>query len=124
MQFDLDVNGILKVTARDRQNNRQESITVEATHTRMSEAEILAARDWADEEAMDTEADTLPEEAAILMHRVEALLAGDNLEADDRQSLAALLERIQNARANHETDDLTELLETLEDLLFDLLDVE
>ncbi len=86
----------------------------------MSEAEILAARDWADEEAMDAEADALPEEDAVLLRRAEALLAGDDLEADDRQSLAALLERIQDAQANHETDDLTELLETLEDLLFDL----
>lgn len=120
VQFDLDVNGILKVTARDRQNNRQESITVESSHARMSETEILAARDWADDEAMDAEADMLPEETAVLLRRAEALLAGDDLEADDRQSLAALLERFRDAQANHEADDLTELLETLEDQLFDL----
>ena len=77
VQFDLDVNGILKVTARDRQTNRQETITVEASHTRMSEAEILAARDWADDEASDTEEIPLPEEAAVLLRRAEALLAGN-----------------------------------------------
>jgi len=86
----------------------------------MSEAEILAARDWADDEAIAAEADALPEEAAVLLRRAEALLAGDDLEADDRQSLAALLERFQDAQANRQTDDLVELLETLEDLLFDL----
>jgi molecular chaperone DnaK len=124
VQFDLDVNGILKVTAFDRQSNRQESITVEASHTRMSEAEILAARDWADDEAAHSiEANEFPEEAAALLRRAEALLAGDDLKTDDRQSLEALLERIQDAQANNETDDLAQLLETLEDLLFDL-DVE
>jgi molecular chaperone DnaK len=124
VQFDLDVNGILKVTAFDRQSKREESITVEASHTRMSETEILAARDWADDEAAHSiEANELPEEAAVLLRRAEALLAGDNLEADDHQSLEALLERIQDAQANNETDDLAQLLETLEDLLFDL-DVE
>jgi len=60
---------------------------------------------------------TLPQKAR---KKAEALLAGDDLEADDRQSLAALLERFRDAQANHETDDLTELLETLEDQLFDL----
>lgn len=86
----------------------------------MSEAEILAARDWADDEAMAAEADALPEEAAVLLRRAEALLASDDLEADDRQSLAGLLEHFQDAQANRQTDDLVELLETLEDLLFDL----
>jgi hypothetical protein len=74
----------------------------------------------ADDEAMDAEADALPDEAAVLLRRAEALLAGDDLEADDCQSLAALLERFQEALANHEADDLTELLEALEDQLFDL----
>jgi molecular chaperone DnaK (HSP70) len=50
VQFDLDVNGILKVTAHNRQSKKQKSITVEASHSRMSEIEILAARDWADTE--------------------------------------------------------------------------
>jgi molecular chaperone DnaK len=126
VQFDLDVNGILKVTAHDHQTNRQETITVEASHTRMSEAEMLAARDWADEETDETttaETQAFPEESAVLLRRAEVLLAENTLEANDQQSVAALLERIQSAQTSHKADDLAELLETLEELLFDL-DVE
>jgi len=120
VQFDLDLNGILKVTARDRHTNRQETITVEALHAHMSEAEILAARNWADAEEQGGAENSLPEETAVLLRRAETLLAGDDLDADDRRSLAALLENIRAAEKNHETGDLTKLLETLEDLLFDI----
>jgi molecular chaperone DnaK len=119
VQFDLDVNGILKVTARDRKSNRQESISVEASHARMSEAEILAARDWADEEADESELIPLPDEAAVLVRRAKSLLAGNELEGEKRNSLADLLARITDAR-DGEPEDLAELLDTLEDVLFDL----
>ena len=117
VQFDLDVNGILKVTAHDRQSQRQESITVEASRARMSEDEILAARHWVEDK---TASAPLPEEAAVLLRRAEALTTGDDLEADDRESLKALLGRIHEAQAQDEGDDLTELLDELEDALFDL----
>jgi len=119
VQFDLDVNGILKVTARDRKSNRQESISVEASHARMSEAEILAARDWADEESDATRLLPLSDEAAALVRRAEALLAGNKLADEKRDLLAGLLSRIEDAR-DGEPDDLVEQLDSLEDLLFDL----
>lgn len=119
VQFDLDVNGILKVTARDRIAKQQESISVEASHTRMSEVEILAARDWAEQKASEAKATTLPEGASVLMRRAEVLLTGE-LDDDDRQMLSALVKNIRDAQAANEFEDLGELLETLEDMLFDL----
>ena len=122
VQFDLDLNGMLKVTARDRLSNLQESISVEASHTRMSEAEILAAREWADKKAQEAGPAALPAEAAVLLRRAEALLGG-GLDDDDQRSLAELVERIYQAQSSNQLEDLAELLETLEELLFDL-DVE
>jgi molecular chaperone DnaK len=122
VQFDLDVNGILKVTARDRISKQQESISVEASHTRMSEVEILAARDWAEQKASQAGATALPEGASVLIRRAEVLLNGE-LEDDDRQMLSALVKNIRDAQAKNESEDLGELLETLEEMLFDL-DVE
>ncbi len=119
VQFDLDVNGILKVTARDRVSNKQESISVEASHTRMSEAEILAARDWANKEAADAELAELPQDAAALLRRAETLL-DDEMDDDDRQALSALLKNIRDAQTNSESEDLGKMLDTLEDMLFDL----
>ncbi len=120
VQFDLDVNGILKVTARDRKSNRQESISVEASHARMSEAEILAARDWADEEADENGLLPLSDEGYALVRRAETLLSGRELEEKDRQSLADILARIEDAQAGGEPEDLEALLDRLEDVLFDL----
>jgi hypothetical protein len=85
----------------------------------MSEAEILAARDWADEEADEVGLLPFPDEAAVLLRRAELLLAGNKLEGEKSKPLADLLARIEGARSG-ETDDLAELLDTLEDLLFDL----
>lgn len=120
VQFDLDVNGILKVTAHDRKSNRQESISVEASHARMSEPEILAARDWVEEKAGETELAALSDEDAALVRRAETLLSGGGLEDENHKSLSDLLARIQDTRAGGEPEDLEELLGTLEDLLFDL----
>jgi molecular chaperone DnaK len=119
VQFDLDVNGILKVTARDRSSNHQASISVEASHARMSEPEILAARDWVEEKTAETELTPLSDEHAAVMRRAESLLAGNELEEEDRKSLADLVARIEDARAGGNAENLEELLETLEDLLFD-----
>jgi len=121
VQFDMDVNGILKVTVRDRKSNRQESISVEASHARMSEAEILAARDWADEEAGETELLPLSDESAAMVRRAESLMAGNELDGEKLNLLADLLSRIEDAR-DGEPEDLAELLDTLEDMLFDLED--
>jgi molecular chaperone DnaK len=119
VQFELDINGILKVTACDRKSKRQESISVEASHARMSEAEILAARDWVDDESVETELLPLPDEAAALVRRAESLLAGNQLKDEDRKPLADLLIRIKDAWAA-DPENLEELLGTLEDTLFDL----
>jgi molecular chaperone DnaK len=119
VQFDLDVNGILKVTARDRKSNRQESISVEASHARMSEAEILAARDWADEESIDTELLMLPDEAAVLVRRARILVGSNALEGEKRDSLEDLLGQIEEARSG-EPEELAKRLDALEDFLFDL----
>ena len=119
VQFDLDVNGILKVTARDRKSNRQESISVEASHARMSEAEILSARDWVEEETVETEWLPLSDEHAALVRRAESLLA-DGKQKENRQPLADLLARIENARSGGGLEDLENLLNALEDVLFDL----
>ena len=122
VQFDLDLNGILKVTAVDRQSNQHKSITVEASHTRMSEAEILAARDWADETEADNDPVALPAEMAVMLRRAETLLA-DGLADEESEALKGLLKRIQTALADNNPDDLPDLIEGLEDMLFDL-DVE
>jgi len=122
VQFDFDVNGILKVIARDRKTGKQETISVDASHARMSEAEILAARDWIEESAAALEGIVIPEESAILIDHANELLASDTMKAESRKELKSLIAHIESAQAAGETENLEDLLDTLEDLLFDLED--
>ena len=115
VQFDFDVNGMLKVTARDRKTGKQEAITVEASHSRLSEAEILSAKKWADQVA-------LSDETRVLIDRAHTLLQGNTLTDEDRQKLETLLADIEDAQSISDQEDLDELSQSLLDLLFDLED--
>ncbi|HLF88455.1 MAG TPA: Hsp70 family protein, partial [Anaerolineales bacterium] len=118
VQFDFDVNGILKVTARDRKTGKQEALTVEASRARLSEAEILSAQQWAipPEDQQPERSD----EAAVLVTRGRKLLDAGELDDEDRQELETLLAAIE--AAHHDPDTQERLMETLLDLLFDLED--
>jgi molecular chaperone DnaK len=118
VQFDFDVNGMLKVTARDRKTNRQEAITVEASLARLSEAEILSAQKWADQEVLSQVA--LSDEMRILVERAQKLLDGETLSDEDRQKLETLMSGIDEAQEIGDEEDLDELGPSLLDLLFDL----
>lgn len=120
VQFDCDVNGLLKVTARDRRTGKQEAITVEASRARLSEAEILSAQKWADQEALSQVA--LTDEMRVLAGRAQKLLAGETLSDEVRHKLETLLSDIDDAQAIGDEEDLAEIAQSLLDLLFDLED--
>jgi molecular chaperone DnaK len=114
--FDFDVNGILKVTARDRHTGQQKDITVEASKARMSEAEIMKAQKWV------SEAVTPSAETTALVKQAMQLLDSGELDAEDRDELKGLLADIQAVQSAGDTSRLDELQEELLDLLFDLED--
>jgi molecular chaperone DnaK len=122
VQFDLNLDGILQVTARDRKTGKQENISVAATKARLSEAEILAAshhlRDL-EEEEYEVDWDEEPETGALLA-KAEALIAGEATDEETRALLRSLLQGIRQARANAAEEEAAELEEELLDLLFDL----
>jgi Molecular chaperone len=113
VRFDLDVNGILKVTARDRYTGQQKEITVEASKARLSESEILQARRWMAETV------TKPEDS-VLLRRARQLLSRDELKPAEREELEDLIAEVEAARANGDTGLVEELEERLLDMLFDL----
>jgi molecular chaperone DnaK len=124
VQFDFDVNGILIVTARDRHTGRQEDITVEASHARLSESEIMAARDWVHETQLEGEVPMLASpqspETSVLLERARELLDAGTLSTKNQARLQDLVVAIQDARISGGTARQEELLDTLLDLLFDL----
>lgn len=118
VRFDFDVNGMLKVTARDRHTGQQQDITIEATRAHLSEAEILEARGRIAEATGSTL--TLPAEARVLLERAERLMDSDELDPEDREELAQLLADLERARHDGDATHLNHITEDLLDLLFDL----
>lgn len=121
VRFDFDVNGILRVTARDRHTGKQEETRVEASHTRLSETEILAAKTRiAHTAAGQLEAHGATGETMVLIERAHTLLESGTLAQDEREELEELLSEILATQAAGQIEQRESLLEELLDLLFDL----
>jgi molecular chaperone DnaK len=121
VRFDFDVNGILHVTARDRYTGKREEIRVEASHARLSEAEILAAKSrMAHPAATSLEAYTTSGETMVLLERARLLLESGTLARDEREALEALVAEILDTGTAGQIEQRESLLEELLDLLFDL----
>ncbi len=116
VQFDLDVNGMLTVTARDRETGHAENITVEASPMRLSEKELLEAK----QRMSQTAADTSTED--VFAKRAEALLETGDLTAEQQDQVRTLLADIQAAETSGDASRREELQDTLLELLFDLED--
>jgi molecular chaperone DnaK len=121
VQFDFDVNGILHVTAQDRHTGKKKEIRVEASHMRLSETEILAAKTWiADTAAQPLEVYGVAGETMVLIERARALLDSGTLAPDSRAELEALVSKVLASEAAGQIEQHESLLEELLDLLFDL----
>ena len=106
--FDIDANGILHVSAKDKATNKEQSIRIEAS-SGLSEAEIKRMKD---EAAANAEADAREREkvdklnaADSLIFQTEKQLAdlGDKLPADKKTSIQAALGKLKDA---HKAQDL------------------
>jgi molecular chaperone DnaK len=115
VQFDFDLDGILHVRARDRHTGKEEQITVQASLDRLDEAEVDQARLQLGQMAVASLSDT----TKALIQRGNTLLAREELSDESRESLRILLEEIEQARNQGQTERFDELLETLLDKLFD-----
>jgi molecular chaperone DnaK len=117
VRFDYDINGIVQVSAIDRQTSRSESLTITASQDRLSAAdkarsvEKLAAGDR-----------RLEREIAALIRRAERLMT--RLEADGRTEAAEeLLTQagdLERARQQRDYDQARVLTATLSDLIYKL----
>ncbi|MEA3375446.1 MAG: Hsp70 family protein [Chloroflexota bacterium] len=124
VQFDFGVDGILKVTARDRNTGQEKKITVDAPLARLSETEILKARlRVTDALASPGETASLSAETAALMERAEQLLEHNGLDPSDWEDLTTLLADIREAQNAGDAEQLEKLQEALLDMLFDLEEI-
>ncbi|HPT30401.1 MAG TPA: molecular chaperone DnaK, partial [Prolixibacteraceae bacterium] len=105
--FDIDANGILHVTAKDRATGKTQSIRIEAS-SGLSDAEI---RRMKDEAAANAEADRQQKEKADKINQADSLIFqtekqlkefGDKIPADKKQPIENALAKLKEAHKNQD----------------------
>ncbi len=116
--FDIDANGILNVSAKDKGTGKQQSIRIEAS-TGLSKEEI--ARMKAEAEA-NAESDRIVREQAEKVNAADALIFqtekqikeyGDKIPADKREAIESALTELKSAHESREAERLDPALEKL-----------
>ena len=116
--FDIDANGIVKVSAKDLGTNKEQNITITASsnlkedeiQTAIKEAEQHAEEDKKRKELVETK-----NQADNLVYSLEKLLKdnGDKLSDDDKKKLS---EAIEKAKKDFESDDLDVVKKAIDEL--------
>jgi molecular chaperone DnaK len=126
VELDLDLNGILQVSAADRGSKQVRSTTLQAAHLRLTADQLESAREQIDalwEDAVDglAEEDEQADGDDALLSRAQKLLADKIQDAD---ALGELVERLKAARRDDDPEQIDLLQGELLDLLYDLEDDE
>jgi len=116
--FDIDANGILHVTAKDKATGKEQSIRIEAS-SGLSDDEIKRMKDEAEANA---EADKAEKEKIDKLNGADSLIFqtekqlkefGDKLPADKKQPIEAALEKLKEA---HKAQDIAAIDAATEEL--------
>ena len=121
VNFDYDMNGIVCISAQDKQTEKEQKITVTATPDRFTEDQKAEAA----ERIGDVEVvwDAIPtnshEEAVILLERAVEIAASLD-DDDEKMSLQESITALETALNEQNEEAIDELQEGLLDLLYDL----
>jgi molecular chaperone DnaK len=116
--FDIDANGILNVSAKDKATGKEQKIRIEAS-SGLSKEEIErmkqeAAANASSDEQRRQEADTLNTADSLIFSTEKQLKEyGDKIPAEKRSSIESALESLKKA---HASKDLTSITEATADL--------
>ncbi|OJU38137.1 MAG: molecular chaperone DnaK [Bacteroidales bacterium 45-6] len=116
--FDIDANGILKVSAKDKATGKEQSIRIEAS-SGLSDAEIQRMKD---EAAANAESDKKERERIDKLNQADSLIfqtekqltdLGDKIPADKKADLEASLSKLKDA---HKAQDIAAIDAAMEEL--------
>ena len=116
--FDIDANGIINVTAKDKGTGKEQKITI-ASSNKLSQEEIDAAiRDaekFADADKKKEEIITARNEAEALVYRVRKSMddLGEKLTQEERASVEPVLKDLETAAKGEDVDDIKKKTEAL-----------
>ncbi|MHA1291060.1 MAG: molecular chaperone DnaK [Promethearchaeota archaeon] len=122
--FDIDANGILNVSAKDKGTGKKQSITITASN-KMNEEEIKQkireAERYAEEDKKAKELIEAKNQAESLIYQTEKLLNENESLIGDLKS--SILQKISDLRAAMESNDAYKIKNAMEDLQKSLHDV-
>ena len=123
VNFDYDVNGIVHVSAQDKQTGQEKEIAVTATPDRLTEEQKTEATERFEDLVIDLDAvpADLHEEAVALRER--ATEVAESLDAGvDKTKLQELVAELDSALGSQNEEAIDELRDELLDFLYDLED--
>ena len=116
--FDIDVNGILKVSAKDLGTGKEQQIRIEGS-TGLSDEEIARMRKDAEENAA---ADEKKKEKIEILNKADGLLFstekqlkefGEKMEDSEKENIESLMKQLSEAKENEDMDQITKLSDDL-----------
>ena len=116
--FDIDVNGILKVSAKDLGTGKEQQIRIEGS-TGLSDEEIARMRKDAEENAA---ADEKKKEKIDALNKADGLLFstekqlkefGEKMEDSEKENIESLMKQLSEAKENEDMDQITKLSDDL-----------
>ncbi len=116
--FDIDANGILHVSAKDKATNKEQSIRIEAS-SGLSEEEIkrMKAEAEANAEADKKERETIDKlnaaDSTIFQTEKQLNELGDKLPADKKQPIEEALAELKEAHGNKDIETIDKAMEKL-----------
>ena len=123
--FDIDANGILSVTAKDKATNKQQSITITGASTldkneverMVKDAEANAAADKEKSEQID-----LKNQSDALLYQTRKQLdeLGDKVPMDEKSKLEELLKQLEDVTKNEDLSAMKELNEKIKTSMMEL----
>ncbi|GAB4320285.1 MAG: molecular chaperone DnaK [Phototrophicales bacterium] len=123
--FDIDANGILSVSAKDKASGREQSIQITAS-TNLTEADVeRMVREAKEHEAEDKRRRELAEvrnHASNLVYQAEKTLRelGDRVPATDRGRVESMVEELKSAAEGEDTSRIRSLSDQLQQAVYAL----
>ncbi|NOV31777.1 Hsp70 family protein [Methylomonas sp. ZR1] len=124
LTLDLDLNGILHVSAREKASGKEKAITINNAISRFDSGELSSAKQRIDGLFGDSaggEADSVPESPAVaaarqVIKKAEALF--ETVSAEDKEDMVDLIETISTCLENGDEAGLSEPVERLNDIIY------
>jgi len=116
--FDIDANGIVNVSAKDKATNKEQAIRIQASGG-LADADIermvQEAEEHAEEDKKRREIVEAKNQAEALIHATEKTLSegGDKISEADRSSVTTAVEDLKSAVSSENLDDIRQKSEAL-----------